>query len=109
MVVVDEENLDKIEAIRAALPSLDQVIVVGSTEIPEFQTFDGLLAGGDDHFSPLMTRSDDPAMIIYTSGTTGPPKGVVHAHRVLLGHLPGFEFPHNFAPQAGDRFWTPAD
>ena len=35
-------------------------------------------------------RRDDPALIIYTSGTTGPPKGVLHAHRVLAGHLPGF-------------------
>jgi acetyl-CoA synthetase len=47
--------------------------------------------------------------MVYTSGTTGPPKGALHAHRVLLGHLPGIEFPHDFFPQPGDRFWTPAD
>ena len=35
------------------------------------------------------TAADDPAIIIYTSGTTGPPKGALHAHRFLLGHLPG--------------------
>ena len=58
---------------------------------------------------PVATRSDDPALMIYTSGTTGPPKGALHAHRVLLGHLPGIEFPHEFLPQPGDRFWTPAD
>ena len=28
---------------------------------------------------------------------------------MLLGHLPGIEFPHEFLPQPGDRFWTPAD
>jgi acetyl-CoA synthetase len=33
----------------------------------------------------------------------------LHAHRVLLGHLPGVELSHDFAPQSGDRFWTPAD
>ena len=27
----------------------------------------------------------------------------------FLGHLPGVEFPHNFFPQEGDLFWTPAD
>ena len=56
-----------------------------------------------------MTRADDPALIIYTSGTTGQPKGALHAHRVLLGHLPGVEISHDFFPQAGDRIWTPAD
>ena len=48
-------------------------------------------------------------MIIYTSGTTGNPKGALHGHRVLPGHLPGVELPHEFFPQPGDLFWTPAD
>jgi len=109
MAVVDEENLVKITAIRGGLPSLERIITVGSRETTEFDSFGGLLADGAEDLAPLRTRSDDPAMIIYTSGTTGPPKGVVHAHRVLLGHLPGFELPHGFAPQPGDRFWTPAD
>ena len=60
-------------------------------------------------FTPVATAADDPALMVYTSGTTGPPKGALHAHRVLLGHLPGIEFPHEFLPQSGDRFWTPAD
>ena len=28
---------------------------------------------------------------------------------MLLGHLPGAELPHYPFPQAGDRYWTPAD
>ena len=28
---------------------------------------------------------------------------------MLLGHLPGIELPHDFFPQPGDLFWTPAD
>src|SRR3546814_6421353 len=58
---------------------------------------------------PVDTAADDPAVIIYTSGTTGQPKGALHAHRVLLGHLPGVEISHNLFPQDGDRMWTPAD
>ena len=47
-------------------------------------------------------------MLVFTSGTTGPPKGALHGHRVLAGHLPGFELSHDFFPQPGDRIWTPA-
>ncbi|MCX6934777.1 MAG: AMP-binding protein, partial [Verrucomicrobia bacterium] len=60
-------------------------------------------------FTAAATASDEPATIIYTSGTTGPPKGALHGHRVLLGHLPGFELPQEHFPQAGDVIWTPAD
>jgi acetyl-CoA synthetase len=48
-------------------------------------------------------------VLIHTSGTTGSPKGALHAQRVLIGHLPGVMVPHDFFPQPGDRFWTPAD
>jgi acetyl-CoA synthetase len=73
------------------------------------QDFHALLARAASAFIPATTTSDDAALMIYTSGTTGPPKGALHAHRVLLGHLPGIELPHEFLPQPGDRFWTPAD
>ncbi|WP_417721931.1 AMP-binding protein [Salipiger sp.] len=55
------------------------------------------------------TGPDDPAIIIYTSGTTGKPKGALHGHRVLTGHLPGVEISHDLLGQAGDVLWTPAD
>ncbi len=70
---------------------------------------EALIASGAPGFVTADTDADDPAMMIYTSGTTGNPKGALHAHRVLLGHLPGVQMPHEFLPQEGDRLWTPAD
>ncbi|WP_170404355.1 AMP-binding protein [Ruegeria arenilitoris] len=54
------------------------------------------------------TAPEDPAVLIYTSGTTGKPKGALHGHRVLTGHLPGVSISHNHL-RAGDCLWTPAD
>ena len=71
--------------------------------------FAATLARASSDFTAEDTSADDPAMMIYTSCTTGPPKGALHAHRVLLVHLPGVELPHDFFPQPGDLFWTPAD
>ena len=68
-----------------------------------------LLERASSDFAAVDTAADDPAMMIYTSGTTGQPKGALHAHRVLIGHMPGIVLPQEFFPQPGDRFWTPAD
>jgi acetyl-CoA synthetase len=108
-IVTDRENLPKIMEIRENLPGLQVVIVTRGEKADNVLDFEKLIEKGSADFRPVKTRLDDPALIIYTSGTTGPPKGALHAHRVLLGHLPGVEFPHNFFPQEDDFFWTPAD
>ncbi len=51
---------------------------------------------------PHPTRADDPAYLVYTSGTTGYPKGVLHAHRALLGRQPSSTYWFDFRPE-GDR------
>jgi len=47
------------------------------------------------------TAADDPAQLYYTSGTTGLAKGILHAHRYLLGHNE-FELCHDV--QDGELF-----
>ena len=49
------------------------------------------------------TRAEDPAYLVYTSGTTGYPKGVLHAHRALLGRQPAAEYWFNYSDQLQDR------
>jgi acetyl-CoA synthetase len=109
MLVTDAASLEKIIPLRNDLPLLRAILAVGSNNRPEAVDFWSALEKGSDDFTPVETLAEDPALIIYTSGTTGNPKGALHAHRTLLGHLPGVEFPHDFFPQPGDLFWTPAD
>ena len=107
-VVTDLAGAAKVRAIRARLPELEMVYTIDG-EHADTVGFGAGLARQSGQFEPIVTSVDDPALIIYTSGTTGAPKGALHAHRVLLGHLPGVELSHDLAPQSGDRFWTPAD
>jgi acetyl-CoA synthetase len=107
-LIADAAGLAKIATIRDRLPDLKLALSIDGPG-DGADDFHAMLARSFDSFQPQPTRADDPAMIIFTSGTTGPPKGALHAHRTLLGHLPGVEFPHEFFPQKGDLFWTPAD
>ena len=110
VLITDAANWPKIAAIRDRLPEFRLVLVVGDGPAPpQTESFWTTLDKGRADFAARDTGADDPALLIYTSGTTGPPKGALHAHRVLLGHLPGVEFPHDFPPRPGDHFWTPAD
>ena len=108
MVVTNAKGAADLATLRDSLPALESILSIdGATE--DAEDFNNLCAEQTTDFKPVDTKADDPAFLIYTSGTTGPPKGALHAHRVLLGHLPGVEMSHDFFPQPGDRIWTPAD
>ncbi len=49
------------------------------------------------------TLAEDPAYLVYTSGTTGYPKGVLHAHRAMLGRQPAAQYWFNYAEDTQDR------
>ena len=107
-LITDHANALKIAPLRDELPELRVVACIDSAPTG-CESFHEGLARASDSFIPVRTAANDPALIIYTSGTTGSPKGALHAHRSLLGHMPGVEMSHDFLGQGGDLIWTPAD
>jgi acetyl-CoA synthetase len=107
-IVTSSPGLAKVSRIQGRLPGLELIVSVDGRE-GAAQGFRKLIADASPDFAAEDTTPDDPAMMIFTSGTTGPPKGALHGHRVLLGHLPGLQMAYETMPQPGDLMWTPAD
>ena len=105
-VIVDDSLLEAVADI--ASEAAINVIVTSTSEPRRPHIGLGELLEAEP-VTAASTTADTPALIIYTSGTTAEPKGALHAHRALIGHLPGFELSHSYFPQDGDVFWTPAD
>ncbi|MFM0648051.1 acyl-CoA synthetase [Paraburkholderia bryophila] len=116
-LITDNAGVQKIAEIRAALPALRNVFSVDIADESAYdaaqanpvRSFWHALNNAPAEFTPADTSADDPAVIIYTSGTTGKPKGALHGHRVLPGHLPGVELSQQGFPVQATLMWTPAD
>lgn len=105
VLVTTADGSEKVASMASRLTELAHVVTAGGAD----SDFARLVSGHSDAPLDIETGLEDPALMIFTSGTTGPPKGALHAHRVLIGHIPGVQTHHEFLPQAGDRLWTPAD
>jgi hypothetical protein len=105
--ITDAAHLPRLAALRADLPALRTILSLGGG--PGALDLESAIAAHPPLPAPHPAGPEDPAVMIYTSGTTGPPKGALHAHRFLLGHLPSMEITHDGFPRPGDCGWTPAD
>ena len=109
VVLTDAQSLERLLEVQKKYPQLAHIISADPSIAAGVLDYRALLADESEAFEPVVTAAEDPALLIFTSGTTGPPKGALHAHRIMLGRLPSMEFVHQAFPQPGDRFWTPAD
>ncbi len=110
-IVVDEMNVDVLREVKDDLDGLGTVLTVGDVNRESDETdFWAAQETVSPEYDTVVTDADENAIILYTSGTTGPPKGVLHAHRSLLGHLTGFVNGYcNLEIRESDVVWTPAE
>lgn len=107
-LVTDLANYPKVAGLRGSLPGLRRLFIVDGEE-SSAPSFWSEIEKASESFSNEATAADDPAFLVYTSGTTGQPKGALHAHRAMIGHMPGFDIVHEFFDRPDDLSWSPAD
>ena len=111
----DEEQLDKVLAVRARTPRLAKIIIfdmegLRDLDDPQCMSFAALLELGREHAAAHpqqwdaridRVRPDDLMILTYTSGTTGPPKGAMITHANMLFMVSSLQ--HAFGIRATDE------
>ena len=101
----------KVAGLRASLPGLRHVLLVGNSEeiraIPDTLDFNQLMREASEDFEIAETSPDDLALLHFTSGTTGKPKGAMHVHGAVVAHHATGYYALDFHPD--DIFWCTAD
>src|SRR4029453_6546931 len=98
VLVTSAAHRDRVAALLDKAPSVEHLVVVGGSGAESFEELTGAAA---DRFETPATDPDTPAQLYYTSGTTGLAKGILPAHRYLLGHE---EFQPSHDVQVGELF-----
>jgi acyl-coenzyme A synthetase/AMP-(fatty) acid ligase len=109
MVIADDENVEKVEAIKERPRSLKYLMLVGKDRRGGWLNFDAELANAQEKVDGVpRTRSDDPMLLYFTSGTVSYPKMVIHTQASYgIGHLITAKFWHDLKPW--DIHWTISD
>lgn len=108
VLVTDKAAWPALQDHLSNLPNLKRVFLSGVGEIQphaslQVSDLSQQLAAISHCEGNHATAADDPAYLVYTSGTTGYPKGVLHAHRALIGREPAAKYWFNFAEDQQDR------
>lgn len=108
--VVEEDFVERIDAVKSACPTLKVLVRVGDMPAGEgWHAYEAGLAAASPEFPRPADAAcgEDVSFIFFSSGTTGMPKMVVHNHNYPLGHITTGVYWHDLRP--GDLHLTVAD
>ena len=112
LAIVTGDNVAKVDAVRAACPSLERLVIVsraaGAKPRPGWTEFREAMDAAPETFVPdRATRADEPMLVYFTSGTTSMPKMVPRDHGYALAHLLTARYWMDLS--AEDVHWTLSD
>lgn len=105
-VIVDGARAETVGELQEDLGALETILTLDDPDI-EGKAWKAAVDHASSRFDMVETAAEDSSYVIYTSGTTGTPKGAHHAHRKLIGYLPGWQM-INECPGAEAVHYTPA-
>ncbi|GLE52521.1 long-chain-fatty-acid--CoA ligase [Mycobacterium montefiorense] len=93
VVFVGAELLPAVDGIRAKVPGVERIIVVGGAN----DEYESLLSAASPADVDPNVADTDTALTIYSSGTTGRPKGVQLTQRAVVNHIVNLSPPFPFS------------
>ena len=108
ILITTSDIINKFKSVLENIKTLKFIIVDSELKENNYINFEEL-SNFSPNFETVKTLANDPAHLLYSSGTTGSPKGILHAHRLLLGLIPCWQLNYGLAPKEKDVFWGPAE
>jgi acetyl-CoA synthetase len=109
LVTTPELYQRKVRGIRARLPGLKHVILVGEPPAgePDVLGWTALVESASGAYTIGPTDPESLALLHFTSGTTGRPKGAMHVHGAVVAHAATAHYALDLHDD--DIFWCTAD
>ncbi len=81
VMILGEEFIERVEAVRSRIFSLEDYILVGQNQSKGMESFEDILKKSSTSRTQIELADDDCAGLYFTSGTTGRPKPILITHR----------------------------